>query len=93
MSFTAKTYFAFILATGLSIGLSFVIVWWIHFPLFAVSGVVFYFLQCNNCGHNVAGDAKGDGRIVTNFCAKCGASLEGVYPFSYRRRQRGMPPS
>jgi hypothetical protein len=93
MSFVTRTYSAWALAMLLTAILSWTVISWAFVPLFAIMFVVFSFVQCNNCGHNAAADAKGDGRILTNSCAKCGASLEDVYPFSYvRKMKKSAPP-
>jgi hypothetical protein len=94
MSFVSRTYFIWVLAAGSSLVLSWVTRSWLFIPLFFLIAVVTWFVQCNKCGHNAFADAKGDGRILTNSCTKCGASLEDVYPFSYaRKKKRSQPPS
>lgn len=47
--------------------------------------------RCNVCRLNVAANRNGIGRLVGPTCARCGASLERVYPFSYLKHSR--PPA
>lgn len=69
MSFAFRTYAAWVLALIASIWISDITVWWMIFPLFGPIVFVTIFIRCNNCGHHVAADARGDGRFLRSACA------------------------
>ncbi len=93
MSFVVRTYLVWILAAGVMVIGTFAIWPWFFVPTVPIVAVITAFLQCNNCGHKAFADAAGNGRTMTDSCAKCGASLEDVYPFSYVRKNKQKPPS